>query len=151
LAELFRPPTDLLFVGTYDEAIERAKAMKQLWLVVNVQDVHEFDSQRLNRDTWSDAGVRASAAVVVRFHAAAVWHAGCTRVSSTLSGHYRDRRSLSASPSSILALASACCAGKVLFRHEEFTTRLSDTIDRLPLDSYRKVLNARERGAWCWW
>jgi hypothetical protein len=138
LAELFRPPTDLLFVGTYDEAIERAKA-KQLWLVVNVQDIHEFDSQRLNRDTWSDAGVRA----LIQASCVFLQLPYGTRAASEFLQLYPATTAGTDATVSIAVIDPR--TGERVLRwqgfvsHEEFFVRLSDTIDRLPLDSYRKV------------
>lgn len=57
LADLFRPPFDILFTGTFEEARQRAREAK-LWLLVNVQDVQEFACQVLNRDLWSDSMVK---------------------------------------------------------------------------------------------
>jgi hypothetical protein len=58
LADLFRPPLDVLFKGSYEKAISTAIS-KSKWLLVNVQDPGIFDCQLLNRDTWSDEGVKA--------------------------------------------------------------------------------------------
>lgn len=136
LAELFRPPTDLLFVGTYDEAIERAKA-KKLWLVVNVQDIHEFDSQRLNRDTWSNASVRA----LIQASCVFLQLPYGTRAASEFLHLYPVG---GADATVSVAVIDPRTGERVLrwqgfVAHEEFFVRLSDTIDRLPLDSYRKV------------
>lgn len=53
LEDLFRPPIDLLFGGTFQAARDHATD-KNRWLVVNLQDQKEFKSQVLNRDIWSD-------------------------------------------------------------------------------------------------
>jgi len=53
LATLFRPPIELLFKGTFKEAKEVSVAENK-WLLVNIQSITEFNSQRLNRDTWSN-------------------------------------------------------------------------------------------------
>lgn len=57
LQSLFKPPIDIMcrkpFEGARDEAIEHGK-----WLLVNVQDPTEFASQTLNRDIWSNSGVK---------------------------------------------------------------------------------------------
>jgi thioredoxin-related protein len=63
LAELFRPPFDLMVKGTLDDALKEADGT-QKWLLVNVQDVAEFACQALNRDTWADQAVKR----VVRAH-----------------------------------------------------------------------------------
>lgn len=52
LADLFRPPVDIIC----RESLEEAKIMgseSNRWLLVNIQDATEFASQQLNRDTWS--------------------------------------------------------------------------------------------------
>lgn len=57
LAELYRPPLDLLFHGTFDQAKQEAEAKGKL-LLVNIQTPTEFDCQLLNRDTWRNEKVR---------------------------------------------------------------------------------------------
>jgi hypothetical protein len=51
LAALYEPPTDLIFQGGFDDALESA-AKQSRWLLVNVQTGLQFASHRLNRDTW---------------------------------------------------------------------------------------------------
>lgn len=53
LSTLFRPPTAMIFPGGWD-ALRAAGKSAGRWLLVNIQDDEEFDSWRLNRDTWSD-------------------------------------------------------------------------------------------------
>lgn len=57
LEDLFRPPYDILFLGTFVEAREYAKS-KNRWLLVNVQNPQEFACQMLNRDVWSDKQIK---------------------------------------------------------------------------------------------
>lgn len=57
LADLFRPPLEILFKGSYDKSLAFATRSKR-WLLVNVQDPGIFDCQLLNRDTWSDDGIK---------------------------------------------------------------------------------------------
>ena len=57
LEDLFRPPCDILFLGTFLEAREYAKSMNR-WLLVNVQNPQEFACQILNRDVWPNEQVR---------------------------------------------------------------------------------------------
>ncbi|CAD6999758.1 unnamed protein product [Ceratitis capitata] len=56
LGDLFRPPTDISFTGTFQAARARATALSN-WLLVNVQD-DNFNSQVLNRDVWANKEVR---------------------------------------------------------------------------------------------
>lgn len=56
LEDLYRPPTDIAYAGTFQAARSRAEALKQ-WLLVNVQS-DTFDSQLLNRDVWPDKALR---------------------------------------------------------------------------------------------
>ncbi|KAJ6641241.1 UBX domain-containing protein 7 [Pseudolycoriella hygida] len=58
LADLFRPPTDLSVSGSLQTVREIAKN-KNRWLIVNLQDYSQFQSQTLNRDLWSDEHLRA--------------------------------------------------------------------------------------------
>jgi len=58
LEELFKPPLDLMWQGDWQSARDRASST-QRWLLVNIQDAKEFQCQVLNRDLWSNAGVKA--------------------------------------------------------------------------------------------
>ncbi|KAK7075280.1 UBX domain-containing protein 7 [Halocaridina rubra] len=58
LEDLFRPPVDLIFRGTFQAARDFGVSQKR-WLMVNVQDSSEFPCQVLNRDVWSNSGVKA--------------------------------------------------------------------------------------------
>lgn len=53
LSAIFRPPTHMIFPGGW-EALRAAGKAAGRWLLVNIQDDEEFDSWRLNRDTWSN-------------------------------------------------------------------------------------------------
>ncbi|KAG0174540.1 hypothetical protein DFQ30_003958 [Apophysomyces sp. BC1015] len=57
LADLFRPPFDIMFVGAFEEARNTARD-KDKWLLINIQDPTEFSCQVLNRDLWSDSFVK---------------------------------------------------------------------------------------------
>jgi len=58
LEELFKPPLDLMWQGDWQSARDRASSTHR-WLLVNIQDAKEFQCQVLNRDLWSNAGVKA--------------------------------------------------------------------------------------------
>lgn len=57
LAELFRPPFDIITDMNLDEAKKEAQEANK-WVLVNVQDVSNFDCQRLNRDIWSHESIK---------------------------------------------------------------------------------------------
>lgn len=57
LAELFRPPADLMSSLSWDNAREEGKEDEK-WIMVNVQDPSIFDCQVLNRDIWKNASIR---------------------------------------------------------------------------------------------
>lgn len=57
LAEMYRPPIEITFQGTFDQAKAEAERRDRL-LLVNLQAPSEFACQRLNRDTWRDEKVR---------------------------------------------------------------------------------------------
>lgn len=57
LEDLFRPPNDILFLGSFVEAREHAKTLNR-WLLVNVQNPLEFSCQILNRDLWPNKLIR---------------------------------------------------------------------------------------------
>jgi hypothetical protein len=58
LAELFRPPYDLVSHLSWDEARDEGKDNKK-WLLVNLQDMSDFNCQALNRDIWKDEAVKS--------------------------------------------------------------------------------------------
>ncbi|EGG24493.1 UAS domain-containing protein [Cavenderia fasciculata] len=58
LAELFKPPLDILSFGSFD-TVKKMAEQKKAFLLVNIQDVTEFDCQKLNRDTWSHTGLKS--------------------------------------------------------------------------------------------
>ncbi|KAJ1990709.1 UBX domain protein Ubx2 [Coemansia sp. RSA 1358] len=51
LAELFKPPFEIMHTGSLDSAREAALE-KGKWVLVNLQDVSDFKCQALNRDVW---------------------------------------------------------------------------------------------------
>jgi len=58
LAELFRPPYDLMSRLSWDEARDEGKD-SQKWLLVNLQDMSDFNCQALNRDIWKDDAIKS--------------------------------------------------------------------------------------------
>ncbi|KXS12468.1 hypothetical protein M427DRAFT_59608 [Gonapodya prolifera JEL478] len=57
LADLFKPPTDIMFPGEFD-AGRLVAQQKAKWILVNIQDPTEFQCQVLNRDIWSSPVVK---------------------------------------------------------------------------------------------
>ncbi|XP_066995491.1 UBX domain-containing protein 7 isoform X2 [Anabrus simplex] len=57
LEDLFRPPLDITFKGTFAQVREAGVARKR-WILVDIQNVTEFQCQCLNRDIWSNKVVR---------------------------------------------------------------------------------------------
>lgn len=57
LAEMYRPPFDLMSRLPWDAAREEGR-QNERWLLINIQDPSIFDCQVLNRDLWKDTGVR---------------------------------------------------------------------------------------------
>ena len=58
LAELFRPPYDLMSHLSLEEARDLGKEDKK-WIMVNLQDMSDFNCQALNRDIWKDDAIKA--------------------------------------------------------------------------------------------
>ncbi|XP_021341953.1 UBX domain-containing protein 7-like isoform X2 [Mizuhopecten yessoensis] len=58
LEDLFRPPIDVMYKGSFASAREHGKTC-QKWLMVNIQNVQEFACQALNRDVWSNNSVKS--------------------------------------------------------------------------------------------
>jgi hypothetical protein len=57
LAELFRPPFELMNQIPWDEAREKGKEEFK-WILVNIQDPSIFHCSQLNRDIWTHEGIR---------------------------------------------------------------------------------------------
>lgn len=57
LAELFRPPFDLISNFSLSDARDEGKENER-WLLINVQDPSIFDCQVLNRDIWKNESIR---------------------------------------------------------------------------------------------
>ncbi|KAG7207021.1 hypothetical protein KM043_000910 [Ampulex compressa] len=57
LEDLFRPPCNILYMGTFIEAREHAKGLNR-WLLVNIQNSQEFACQILNRDVWPNQQIQ---------------------------------------------------------------------------------------------
>ncbi|CAE6197271.1 unnamed protein product [Arabidopsis arenosa] len=53
LSSLYRPPLNLLFNGSFEDA-KSTSSREDLWLLVNLQSTTEFASHTLNRDLWSN-------------------------------------------------------------------------------------------------
>ncbi|RMZ72757.1 putative UBX5 UBX (ubiquitin regulatory X) domain-containing [Pyrenophora seminiperda CCB06] len=59
LAELFRPPFEIMYQGSWEKARDIGKD-EEKWLLVNIQDPAIFDCQRLNRDIWKNDDIKAT-------------------------------------------------------------------------------------------
>lgn len=59
LAELFRPPFEIMYQGPWEKARDMGKDDEK-WLIVNIQDPAIFDCQRLNRDIWKNDDIKAT-------------------------------------------------------------------------------------------
>jgi hypothetical protein len=57
LAEMYRPPFEIMSRVPWDVARDDGKA-EEKWLLVNIQDSSVFDCQVLNRDLWKDKTVQ---------------------------------------------------------------------------------------------
>ncbi|RKP29839.1 hypothetical protein METBISCDRAFT_17674 [Metschnikowia bicuspidata] len=59
LADLFKPPFDIMSRVSLDEAKVLARG-EEKWILVNIQDNSEFQCQVLNRDFWLNSGVKSA-------------------------------------------------------------------------------------------
>ena len=57
LANLFRPPFDIISILNLDEAKYQGRQLKK-WILINIQDSLEFQCQLLNRDFWSNERIK---------------------------------------------------------------------------------------------
>ncbi|KAF2792717.1 UBX domain-containing protein 7 [Melanomma pulvis-pyrius CBS 109.77] len=57
LAELYRPPFELMFQQSWDKARDEGKEQEK-WIIVNIQDPAIFDCQILNRDIWKNNDIK---------------------------------------------------------------------------------------------
>ncbi|KAG7662330.1 ubx2 [[Candida] subhashii] len=58
LANLFRPPFDLMTMTNLDQAKQLAKTSNK-WILINIQDSGEFQCQVMNRDFWSNERIKS--------------------------------------------------------------------------------------------
>ena len=79
LAELYRAPTEICFVGSFDELRDTGRRQSR-WLLVNIQSPTEFASQQLNRDTWRDETLRE----LVKARCVCLWLPTAYHVSAAL-------------------------------------------------------------------
>ncbi|XP_077472248.1 UBX domain-containing protein 7 isoform X1 [Stigmatopora argus] len=63
LADLFRPPIELMHKGSFETAKDCGQ-MENKWLMINIQNVQDFACQCLNRDVWSNDAVKT----IIREH-----------------------------------------------------------------------------------
>ena len=56
LAEMFRPPFEIMYKQSWDNARHDGRENEK-WLLVNIQDMSVFDCQVVNRDMWKNKGV----------------------------------------------------------------------------------------------
>jgi len=56
LAEMYRPPFEIMSRLSWDQAREEGKNTEK-WILVNIQDPAIFDCQVLNRDIWKNSGI----------------------------------------------------------------------------------------------
>lgn len=57
LANLFRPPFDIMSKVNIDTAKQQGRREKK-WILINIQNFSEFSCQVLNRDLWSSSSVK---------------------------------------------------------------------------------------------
>ena len=57
LAEMYRPPFELMSQLPWDEARDEGKESEK-WIIVNIQDPAIFDCQVLNRDIWKNPQIK---------------------------------------------------------------------------------------------
>ncbi|XP_076150502.1 UBX domain-containing protein 7 isoform X1 [Alosa pseudoharengus] len=63
LADLFRPPIELMHKGSFETAKDSGQ-LSNKWLMINIQNVQDFACQCLNRDVWSNDAVKS----IIREH-----------------------------------------------------------------------------------
>jgi hypothetical protein len=59
LAQMYRPPFEIMFQRSWDQARDEGKENEK-WLLVNIQDPAIFDCQILNRDIWKNEDIKAT-------------------------------------------------------------------------------------------
>ncbi|KAF2842822.1 hypothetical protein M501DRAFT_1012217 [Patellaria atrata CBS 101060] len=57
LAEMYRPPFEIMSMKPWDDARDQGKE-EEKWLLVDIQDSSVFDCQRLNRDIWKNDQIK---------------------------------------------------------------------------------------------
>jgi hypothetical protein len=59
LAQMYRPPFEIMYQRSWDQARDEGKEQEK-WLLVNIQDSAIFDCQILNRDIWKNDDIKAT-------------------------------------------------------------------------------------------
>jgi hypothetical protein len=59
LAQMYRPPFEIMFQRSWDAARDEGKDQEK-WILVNIQDPAIFDCQILNRDIWKNEDIKAT-------------------------------------------------------------------------------------------
>lgn len=59
LAQMYRPPFEIMWSGSWDAARDEGKS-EEKWLLVNIQDPAIFDCQLLNRDIWKNEDIKST-------------------------------------------------------------------------------------------
>lgn len=60
LAELYRPPFELISPRRTWEGVRAQGKEEEKWILINIQDPNIFDCQILNRDIWKDEQIQAT-------------------------------------------------------------------------------------------
>ena len=60
LAELYRPPFELISPRRTWEGVRAEGKEEEKWILINIQDPNIFDCQILNRDIWKDEQIQAT-------------------------------------------------------------------------------------------
>jgi hypothetical protein len=146
LAELYRPPFEIMRQMSWDAARELGKE-EEKWILVNIQDASIFDCQQLNRDIWKDQGIKE---VVKENFLFMQYNKDDTRGSTYIQYYFQASDSQDAYPHIAIVDPRTgeqvkVWSGPPLPKAPDFLMQLVEFLDRYSLDLSKKNPVARRK------
>lgn len=147
LAELFRPPFELMNQIPWDAARDKGKEESK-WILVNVQDPSIFDCQQLNRDIWKHDGIRD---LVKENFVFMQYSKDDPRGNQYIQYYFKDKDNDAAYPHVAIVdprtgeQMKVCVSGPPIPDAGDFLMVLVEFLDRYSLDSSKKNPVARRK------
>ncbi|KAK8255127.1 hypothetical protein HDK77DRAFT_22885 [Phyllosticta capitalensis] len=137
LAELYRPPFEIMSPLGWEEARDEGKD-QQKWLLVNVQDSAIFDCQVLNRDIWKNDQIKETVKENFIF---LQYSKDDVNGQSYINYYFHERDNQNAYPHVAIVdprtgeQVKICASGPPVPKPMEFLMQLHEFLDRYSLDA----------------